>query len=73
MLCPKCKSPDTISKRKFKPTEEIGRQKYSGQNLNRRRLVCLSCNFSFHTIEMLEEDYIKNISSTPIDSKARIR
>lgn len=73
MLCPKCQSPNTESKRKYKPGEEIGRQRYSGLNINRRRLVCLDCKITFYTIELTEEDYHRFLNVAPSDTKARIR
>lgn len=76
MKCPglSCNSHNVTSQRKYKTTSDTNRKKYSGMNIDRRRYVCNDCGRSFHTIEMIEEDFDKGQIVNPLtELSSRVR
>lgn len=76
MRCPilVCGSINVSSERKYKATTETNRKKYAGMNVDRRRYVCNACGKSFHTIEMIEDDFERGqIINPATELNSRIR
>lgn len=73
MVCPRCSSPDTTCKQKYKPGD-VNRLKYSSANLNRRRYICLHCDKKFFTVEILEDLFEAGFTHSLIpETKTRLR
>jgi transcriptional regulator NrdR family protein len=74
MWCPKCSSPNIGSRQKYKPGQQ-SKSGYGTANLDRRRCVCLKCESTFYTVELIEEDFLAAVDLTKLQpqSKARIR